>query len=54
MKLLTSLCTDAMSNKLFDYHPLCKKNGISTLLFADDLLLFTKPNHKLLVGFYMF
>lgn len=29
-------------NKLFHYHPSCKKFGITHVCFADDLLLFTR------------
>jgi hypothetical protein len=50
MELLNTMLSAAMRNKLLDYHPLCRKISISSLLFADDLLLFTKPNSKSISG----
>lgn len=31
-------------NKLFQFHPRCRKVGLTHICFADDLLLFTKGN----------
>lgn len=49
------LCID---DKGFKYHPSCKKNKITHLLFADDLLLFSFGDvpsmHALVESFYKF
>ncbi|XP_060178257.1 uncharacterized protein LOC132608212 [Lycium barbarum] len=36
-------------DKQFKYHPRCGKLGITHLSFSDDLLLFTRGDHKLVV-----
>lgn len=34
----------AANMKYIDFHPKCKKIGLTHLVFADDLLIFTKGN----------
>ena len=46
MEVLTQLLCRENINKNIDYHPKCKIHKISSLMFADDLLLFSKPNIK--------
>ncbi|XP_039005001.1 uncharacterized protein LOC120132276 [Hibiscus syriacus] len=40
----------AAARGLFNYHPKCKKVGITHLSFADDLLIFFKGNVESVIG----
>ncbi|XP_022728800.1 uncharacterized protein LOC111284388 [Durio zibethinus] len=44
MNVLSRLLDVAAKYKVFDYHPKCKKIGLTHLCFVDDLLIFAKGN----------
>lgn len=52
---LFALCMEYLSRRLdtlreasdFSYHPKCKRTNTTSLLFADDLLIFNKGDTKL-------
>lgn len=46
MELLNSLIKEQIQNGNLELHPKCKNPMISHLLFADDLIIFTKPTIK--------
>lgn len=50
MELFTCLTKSVVSSNKLEYSPYCKVNGITSLLFVDDLMLFTKPTAKSING----
>lgn len=44
MEYLNRCLVELKQNRLFHYHPRCKKFGLAHVCFADDLLLFTRGN----------
>lgn len=44
MEYLSRSLMELKHNKLFQFHPRCRKVGLTHLCFTDDLLLFTKGN----------
>lgn len=46
MEYLSRCLMELNQNKYFQFHPRCRKVGLTHLCFADDLLLFTKGNSK--------
>ncbi|XP_059310476.1 uncharacterized protein LOC132061833 [Lycium ferocissimum] len=46
MEYLSRNLNELKEDKQFKYHPRCGKLGITHLSFADDLLLFTRGDHK--------
>lgn len=50
MEVLSQMLNVAASRKFFDFHPKCKRIGLSHLVFADDLLIFTKGNLSSVLG----
>ena len=43
MEIFTRRLQAAAKNRGFSYHPRCKRLKLTSLCFADDLLLFCKP-----------
>ncbi|KAE8724788.1 hypothetical protein F3Y22_tig00009942pilonHSYRG00285 [Hibiscus syriacus] len=50
MNILSSLFNLVATKGLFNYHPKCKRIGLTHLSFADDLLIFCKGNVDSVVG----
>ncbi|XP_039045554.1 uncharacterized protein LOC120185389 [Hibiscus syriacus] len=50
MNILSSMLNMAAARGLFNYHPKCKKVGITHLSFVDDLLIFCKGNVESVIG----
>lgn len=44
MEVFTCMLTPLYQNKLVQYHPKCKDLQITSLLFADDIMIFTRPD----------
>lgn len=47
---LSRLLDLVASNGVFNYHHSCKMVGLTHLLFADDLMVFTKANVDFILG----
>jgi len=46
MDSLTQMVNRAVALKEIDLHPKCTNPNISSLMFVDDFIFFTKPNSK--------
>lgn len=44
MEVFSRMCRRAVHSRIFAFHPKCKKIGLSHLIFADDLLVFSHGN----------
>ena len=52
MDVLSKLLDAAAVHGVFDYHPKCKRIGLTHLCFADDLMIFTKGNMHSIIGIH--
>ncbi|XP_039003592.1 uncharacterized protein LOC120130429 [Hibiscus syriacus] len=50
MNILSKLLDIDASEKIFQFHPKCRKVNLTHLCFVDDLLIFCKGNLDLIVG----
>lgn len=44
INVLSGFLNEAGSSGIFEYHPRCRRVGLTHVCFADDLLIFTKGN----------
>ena len=50
MNGLSNLLNATVAQRVFKFHPKCKKINLTHLFFADDLLIFTKGDLDSVVG----
>jgi exonuclease III len=50
MEVLTVTLRTSYNNKIIKYHPKCNQQQITSIMFADDVMVFTKPELPSLKG----
>ncbi|XP_038990950.1 uncharacterized protein LOC120113971 [Hibiscus syriacus] len=53
MNVLSSLLNLAAEKRVFNFHPKCRKVGLTHLCFADDLLIFCKGSLESVIGVHV-
>ena len=50
MDVLFKLLDATVVHGVFNYHPKCKRIGLTHIYFVDDLMIFTKGNLHSIMG----